>query len=339
MGATISTAKLAAAFKGDNGNTYYALFEQSFEKNCYPHTPSWCCVSIGSIATTLQRVFGSAAACAGGDLRVRGGRSEPAQYIADWLTELATPVLMPDASFSLRVGKDFYAPIPEEKASEILLGLTEDGHAQVARILQAGGSCEGTIYANPDLVEAVYGSSRTAPWRIVRNTPLLAARTPQLGYRPTPSKAAVPPPPAFLKVDSEARLIRQDDGSWRYAGWEYQAIGNFVQSLWKHELQEPGTYRKLIRAFTKAAKDAPAIPANTKVVVDTQVSLESAWERRAREELPKYLAGIEVTPTATGYEFPAPRDASALFRVCGLAKVCATWVCASASVQGELLAA
>ena len=328
MGATISTAKLAAAFKADNGNTYYVLFEQTYEKNCYPHTPSWSCVSIGSLATVLQRVFGSAAACAGGGLRVRGGLSSPQQYIADWLVELANPVLMHNVNFSLKIGEDFYAPIPKEKANGILKDLTEKGHEQIAQVLQAGGSCDGSIYANPDLVEAVYGNRYTAPWRIIRVTPLHAGRVPELGYCPEPSKAAVPPPPAILKVDRETRLIQQEDGAWRCVGWEYQAIGDFVQSLWEQELREPGTYHKRIKAFTKAMQEAPSIHSGMKVVVDMQVPLASKWAHENREGLQeKHLIGIEVTPNARGFEFSAPtNNPKALYHVCALPRECTTWV-------------
>ena len=329
MGVTISTAKLAAAFKADNGNTYYVLFEESYDKNCYPHTPTWCCISIGSLATVLQRVFGSAAACAGGGLRVRGGRSAPEQYIADWLAELANPVLMHNVNFSLKIGEDFYASIPKEKANEILNDLTEKGHEQITQVLRAGGSCDGSIHANPDLVEAVYGNRYTAPWRIIRATPLHAPRVPELGYRPVPSKAAVPPPPAFLKVDRETRLIKQEDGSWRCVGWEYQAIGEFVRSLWEQELREPGTYRKLIKAFTKAAQEAPAIHSGMKVVVNMQVPLASKWAHENRVALQeKHLTGIEITPNARGFEFIAPiNNASAMYHVCALPSECTTWVC------------
>ena len=36
MGATITMGKIAAAFQANDGATYYALFEQTYEKNCYP---------------------------------------------------------------------------------------------------------------------------------------------------------------------------------------------------------------------------------------------------------------------------------------------------------------
>ena len=41
MGSTVSTNKLAAAFKTNSGKTMYVLFEETYESNCYPRTPSW----------------------------------------------------------------------------------------------------------------------------------------------------------------------------------------------------------------------------------------------------------------------------------------------------------
>lgn len=35
MGVTVSTAKLAAAYQANNGQTVYVLFEQTFDKNDY----------------------------------------------------------------------------------------------------------------------------------------------------------------------------------------------------------------------------------------------------------------------------------------------------------------
>ena len=52
MGVTVSTAKLAAAYQANNGQTVYVLFEQTFDKNDYgvPTTP----LSFKSSAIPIQ---------------------------------------------------------------------------------------------------------------------------------------------------------------------------------------------------------------------------------------------------------------------------------------------
>ena len=37
MGATVLTGKRAAAFQTVDGDWMFALFERTYEKNCYPH--------------------------------------------------------------------------------------------------------------------------------------------------------------------------------------------------------------------------------------------------------------------------------------------------------------
>ena len=47
MGSTVSTGKLAAAFRATGGKIMYVLFEETYEANCYPRTPS-CWVRVNT---------------------------------------------------------------------------------------------------------------------------------------------------------------------------------------------------------------------------------------------------------------------------------------------------
>jgi hypothetical protein len=57
MGATILTGKCAAAFRSDDGELLYVLFGRHYEKNCYPHTPSWSAFAFGTREEVLRRAF------------------------------------------------------------------------------------------------------------------------------------------------------------------------------------------------------------------------------------------------------------------------------------------
>ena len=340
MGATISTAKLAAACKAENGETLYALFEQTYEQNVRPHTPSWCCIAIGTTVDVLRYIFRSGAVWVGGLLKVRGGRDAPEQYIADWFNELANPVLLPNHAFTLQISDSFYATIPKESAASVLANLQERGYGQLAETLRDGGAHISTLYADPELARIVYSGDILSPWRIIRHTPLSAQRTPELGYSPEPVKACTPKLPAFIKIDADNRLIQQEDRSWALGGWEYQVISNYVQSLWETQMHEPGAYRAYIKAYTKAVKNAQQIPANATIQVNTQVTLKSKWQIDQRDALAQHLDGVELTPTPTGYAFSVTAAKHVLDRVCRLDQDCITWVCnAEEPAQAQLLAA
>jgi hypothetical protein len=333
MGATVSTAKLATAFQTAGNETIYVLYEQTYEKNCYPHTPHWGCRTVGPLATVMKWIFSSAAACEGGMLQVRGGRNKPEQYIADWLTQLATPKEQHDVPFTLVVG-DWNSSIPNDKSKDVLAQLSAAGFETIALALAAGEKHAGSLWADSRLVTCLYGEGDLAPWRIMRHSLFLNTDRPDLGYLPVPvKKPTLPPPPAFLKVDGDNRLVRQKDGSWRCEGWEYSVIGSFVASLWSDELAQPGTFRKRIKACREAMQAAPMVPMDMKVLVDLTVPHHSAYDAQEKDEIARHFP---VKPTATGYEISLrrePRDLidlatenRELYRITRLASQCATWV-------------
>lgn len=323
MGATVSTAKLATAFQTAGNETIYVLYEQTYEKNCYPHTPHWGCRTVGPLATVMKWIFRSGAACEGGMLQVRGGRNKPEQYIADWLTQLATPKEQHDVPFTLVVG-DWNSSIPNDKSKEVLAQLSAAGFETIALALAAGEKHAGSLWADSRLVTCLYGEGDLAPWRIMRHSLFLNTDRPDLGYMPVPVKRpTLPPAPEFLKVDGDNRLVRQKDGSWRCEGWEYSVIGSFVASLWSDELAQPGTFRKRIRAFREAIQAAPMVPADMKVLVDLTVPLDSPYAHQERVEVAKHFP---VKHTDTGYEIALTSEPRDLYRLTRLATECATWV-------------
>lgn len=341
MGATISTGKQAFAFTAtDSGETIYVLYEQTYEKNVYPHTPRWSCVSIGPIATVLRRIFGMAASCVGGDLQVRRGRSAPEQYIADWLKQLATPLQQEDQAVQIGIATGWNKSIPADDATRVLEHLVANGRSELAGDLKAGKCFLGTLHADSKLVTCIYGDGPLSPWRIITTMHIGAPRQ-DLGYRPAlRSTAATSRIPAFLKIDGDNRLVQQDDGSWRCGGWEYQIVGQFVAGLWRSELTNPGSYHRTIREFRDAIQSAPVVPAGTMAIVDLSVPLETPYQRQCREEVWSHLP---CRRTATTFEVELPPDHSDLWRLTRLHPACVTWVPGAFTpvlqVQRDLLAA
>ena len=111
MGATITTGKRAAAFRTNAGDVRYVLYEQTYCKNTYPHTPRWECGAIGSVEQVLRYVFRGAADCEGGMLRSQSGPLTPEGYIAGWLVELAAPRRIVDREIPLEVEDVVFNPV------------------------------------------------------------------------------------------------------------------------------------------------------------------------------------------------------------------------------------
>ena len=91
MSSTITRSKDVGAFYDRDHRVVYACFEETYESNVYPHSPSWSCIAIGHIEDVLERIFHRASSCEGGMLRSRTGNLTPEGYIGSWLDKLAAP--------------------------------------------------------------------------------------------------------------------------------------------------------------------------------------------------------------------------------------------------------
>jgi hypothetical protein len=334
MGATVTTGKLAAAFKAPNGESFFVLFEETFEKNVRPFRPAWHCVAIGPIASVMERVFAYGSGCEGGALQGRNGWITPEGYIAGWLKELANPVAMADISITLAQGTGFYDVVNPGNREAVCAAATSAGRADISDAIVAGGSPAIHLHADADLVLAL-NRAGVLVWRLIQcPAPVWGFRDPSLGYSPKPVRASADALPSFLKVDDNVRLMRRDDGSWVNRGWEYAIVQDFISDLWQAELREPGTYRKRIGAFRDAARSCPMIPAGTRIDVDLSRELEHDWQRRDVEKL---RGEVDATPTSTGFSFPFPADDTLRYRACQLPSACTVW-CIPVAASGLAVA-
>ncbi|RZU28992.1 hypothetical protein [Edaphobacter modestus] len=249
MGATVITGKRAAAFKAPAGDIIYVLFEETYEKNCYPHTPHWSCGFIGRLDGVMQRIFRCASNCEGGSLQSRQGDIKPESMIAGWLKELEAPHEMPDLNIVLKIGTDsMYDAIPKKASEAALQRLSDMGRSDVADRLAAGESVELSLHRDSDVIMAALGHQM--PWRIIRGEEAAYhPRRPDLGYAPKPAKGFDVQVPAVLKVEEYERLLQKPDGTWYCAGWDYSVVGDYVAGLGEAELREPGSFRKRIIAY------------------------------------------------------------------------------------------
>lgn len=325
MGATVSTAKHVTAFRATSGTVVYVLFEQKYEKNVHPHIPEWSCVAMGNLSATLRQIFERAAIVESGLLQTRSGGSTPEGYIAAWLKEMAEPRELSDRTIKLRLGTDFSSPLVESnfaEVSEVLAGL---GRRDVVDALAEGRTVPVSLYGEAELLSSIYGGTYLRPWRILPCPTFSGPLRPDLGYAPVAAKSHSVSLPSFLKVDEHSRLVQRADGTWYCGGWEYTIVEAYVRELWEAELQEPGSYRKRIKAYREAVNQSPPMPVGTRVEVDLTVPLSEDYQR---ENVQNVAERMQVNTTERGYsvEIPVTCDANALWRLTKLPRECTSWV-------------
>ncbi len=338
MGSTVSTGKLIGAFRGNDGQPCYVMFEQTYEKNCYPHDPQWSARAIGDIATMMKGIFACAASCEGGMLQGAGGRTiTPEGYLAGWLKELENPVSMMDLTLGMKVSEGWSATLTEKDLVEMKPTMLALGYETQVKDLEAGLSISVSLHADSQLLSAIYNGETKRAWRIIQSydTPVHGTRDATLGYKPEKAKVYDVAVQRYIRVskDNENILIQREDGSWRCEGWAYSIIGQFVTNLWEAEMREPGSYRNRIKALREAIHSAPMLPANsTKVIVDTSVPVED-YNQRSIDNL---LKKIEHARQGSEVHFNLPEEYDRLYSVTCLPMTNTRWVVTESAPMGQL---
>lgn len=323
MGSTVITNKFAAAFKAPDNRVVYVLFEEGYEKNCYPHTPRWCCRYIGHLEGAIKRIFDDAATCESGILQNRNGKITPEGYIAGWMKLMKAPAELPDRQLSLEVGAGLYSPVPECALDDVESALNSIGRQDIAQALRAGEKYPIMLHADVAVVMALYGPTGfLSPWRILDRLPATNDHNAILGYNPAPAKQFEVFRPVAMRADENSYLLKFSDktGRWFCAGWQYSIVGQYIRRLWEAELREPGSYRKRIKAYRDAFVGVPKIPQGVKVEIDMRVPM-SAYQRDCVD---KFIQEHPVTATARGYEAMVTDEN--LYQATHLPEECTTWL-------------
>lgn len=295
MGATVTMGKLAAAFKGNSGKIFYAIFEKTYEKNCYPHTPEWSCHGFGDLDAILKNVFLGASSCESGMLQSTRGAIKPENYIAAWLSELESPVILEDRVIELKLGVSLYSTVPIEQKEWAMSVLIEHGFSERADALGSGASTSFSLYGEADVLAALFDGFHLGAWRFL-NMPRSEHRQPEFGYRPTKAKPESFTPPQFLYSGDDEYFVRQENGGWKVEGWAYSIVGSFIANFWKKEKDHPGSYKAHIGLFRTELQNAPLMPLGAVVVFDDRIEIED--HQRERVEKVREL-GI---PRENGFE-------------------------------------
>jgi hypothetical protein len=336
MGSTISTCKRIGAFQGGNGKTCYVMFEQTYSSNVFPQVPAWSAQMIGDLASTLKCIFASASSCEGGSLKGSGGRDiTPEGYLSAWLKELSNPVIMRDLNIELKISDSYYSPITHSDFERVKAILVQKGANSTLEALKEGKAVTVSLHQDSELLSAIYDGFNVGAWRVIPayEVPGDYCRNASLGWQPKKVKASEVETPRFLKISENDNnvLVQAADGSWRCDGWAYSCVGTFVLNLWKSELLEPGNFRSRIKAYRNAIHEAPYVPSDTTIVIDTTVVLEPYQHRIVSKVVEKYAH----RRVGTDIHFAMPEIFEDLYQFTHLPTACTQWVIAESAPSPE----
>ena len=290
MGSTVTTGRMAAAFRAKSGTVIYCLYEQTYEKNCYPHIPHWSAIYIGEARGALCKVFNYASACEGGMLQNRSGWMTPEGYLRSWMSELQSPIRMTrDQSVSLFAQSDsIYAPMSPEMLPPVAATLARAGQQEAADQLVAGKKVTLSLFEHGEIIGRLVGEHHVSAWSLLPDYTrprAEAERFTSLGITAAKSKIQTPDhPPALIVSQHGDMILRNANGIWRCCGSRYEILSSYIQGLAATEQTHPGSYRHLIQSYREHLKAARKVNPST-VTVQTDKRLATVgWEIKKIEE-------------------------------------------------------
>lgn len=318
MGSTVTTGRMAAAFHAPSGAIIYCLYEQTYEKNCCPHTPRWSATYIGQITGALQRVFSYASACEGGMLQNRSGWMTPEGYLRSWMSELQSPIRMTrDHGVSLPVQDDsIYAPLSRRMLPAVAAALEAAGLPGAADQLRAGETVTLSLFEHGELIGQLLADHEISAWSLLPDytrPPTGGERDVSLGIPSGKAKFDGPGhQPALVVSEHGDMILRDEHGIWRCRGPRHEIMSSYIQELASIEQAHPGNYRHLIRSFRDHLKAArKANPSELVVLTDKRLATNE-WEAKSIEEaaaLPgaRSDGDIITIPFSAGHEHALTR--------------------------------
>jgi hypothetical protein len=334
MGATVLTGKRAAAFQKANGDWMFALFERTYEKNCYPHDDHWSAIAFGGYAEVMRRVFRHASSCEGGMLQSRAGNIKPENYISSWRAELSKPLRLPEQAIRLGVSSSYRAALPEGSLGEIRQSLVDAGFGDRVDEL-TGGSATLMLVRDCAILEAIYGEKGPLSlWRVLDVSSCSSVVVDGGVPLPARSESAMNLMPAVecYAIDDENRLVLVDGQPWENAGWKYSAVGSFITEMaYDREMKSPGFAKRAIPAYREILQKAERLPADTMITVTRAPDgAEKHWLGNA-DELAVSLGlanAADQAPVSFSFRFgdlPVEPRNTLVYKLCGLRSQQVTW--------------
>lgn len=308
MGATITCGKKVGILAHDDGQHSIVLFEETYEKNCYPHTPHWSPIYIGGIAGAIRRIYSDAASCADGMLQSRGGMIEPQHHVKDWMRELLHPVEVESGQAQFRrLSTTEYGDEPTvyEKALAAIATLREKGVVMPEDFVAGVAANKGFYYRlaslAPEVLEALfgYGPGNIGAWVSGIKVPVCGkpCNPPEealsaLSARPVKSVHLAD----FVRLQGErytffmAREGWAGDDRYRLAGEKYRTFCQAIRKAGEMEAVQPGTGLAAIQSAREAMESAPVLAPDTPILITLTHTL-SKWCAEERKRVIERFGG------------------------------------------------
>ncbi|SIR88149.1 hypothetical protein SAMN05880566_13320 [Janthinobacterium sp. TND4EL3] len=341
MGATVVTGKTVSAFRNPkSGEVIYLIFEQTYEKNCYPHTPSWGCRAIGTFEQVFQRVFATATACEGGMVQSRSGNTKPENYIKSWRICFSEPFQMDDLEFELKLGgTSMYDRLPDSHVEKALAMLERIGRKDIADALKVG-PVTVSLHRDVDVIIGLYGVDTELPiWKLIDDLRGLGyadeSLAPPLGKR----DIAIPSVVAYA-FDKENMVIGIGGAPLKHLGWRYSAVGHYILDVaLPIEMQSSFSAYKLIREFRDTCDAAPELPDDTIITVTPAKAEHSHYMGNAKKLAVKLglYASVDDVPESYETTFGLVREMKEEYFLSTLEISQTTWALSPSTNVADLL--
>ncbi len=236
MGATVTTGKAVFGFNAKSNEVIYVLAEETYEKNCYPHTPHWGVFAIGNYAEVMTKVFGRASAAEGGALTNTSNKLTPETYLRGWNLAFNKVEYFHDREITLRIldRGSWRSGISSESAGDLLLTLKELNRMDIWEKLISDDEVKISLHDNIDVIRSIFGvDGFEQPWKILdyhgHNTGLV-----DVALIPAKSNGEVMPVqmPRLVKIKTTHtdQFVELHGDRYLNPRWFYSVMGDYVRN-------------------------------------------------------------------------------------------------------------
>lgn len=300
MGATITCNKKVGAFRADDERVLYALFEETYEKNCYPHTPKWSCVAFGAYEEVLEFVFLAAQAAEGGMLQTRRGHTTPEAYIRSWMTAFKSPHALCDVVVRLKVslGKWPIYDLGANLAPRMIEALLYADRPDLAQVIENETALSMSLFRDWRAIRALLAIDGLYPWRMLEHSALETTIDSDLAPGKRLGSVSVTLPElAVLAEDMGDKVVLVIDGPEISRGCTRDMMNHVIrwEAYWA-ECVKTGGGLEVIRTWREHLEAIPKLAETTRCTVTVTGSGGDRHEVSSAQQLAQEL-GVATEET------------------------------------------
>jgi len=306
MGATIFTKQAVNVLQTAAGPAFL-LFEETYEKNCYPHTPHWGCVGIGRRDDVLRRIFDLAASTEGGMFRPKSGGITAEAYISRWQKALKNAILI--QPHKVGVGKNTMPMLWGDEAPPPPMRDVVDGplNPSQAKDWDDGKSITLDLESDFKVILWMWRTKRLSLWKVFGSPDLSGHAMDVSGeifYPPSPKERHLPLPEFVRLFDSDSQVYRRDGNLLVAVGHDYDVMGKYVSEYAEKEIRRPGHWKSNLRAYRRHINYIPVL--DQSLILNALVprncpSWRLDWIKRVQESHPNGVHLGSVTDRSDRY--------------------------------------